>query len=1248
MRRIIAFIAVLIVIALIAAPSLALGGFTELSYNGDFDEIDLDGGLPVGWEKEGWYTESTDAEITIDAFDDGGGNCVHIWNFVENDTRLCQTISVEGNSFYELSCDVLVGSIQGGAGANISVAGTLAISEPAVADGSWHRLKLVGKTAKDQTQLRVAVRVGGYGSLSEGDAWFDSISVKKLNGVPALATDFSIASSQGSEEKGINFSAIALCAVLCALAFVTVYYKSVIYAPTPCDLSDGEQKRARRRDIVILAAAAFVLRLLLSLIFVGHSTDIGCFLGWSNAMVEFSPAGFYTSGMFADYPPGYMYILWLLGGISKLLGFDAGLPWQVMLIKLPAVLADIVLALMAYRLAEPKLGHIKALLIAGVIAFNPAVAFISGGWGQVDSLLALALVGAMYCYGKDKKILAGAVYGLAILLKPQALMLGPLFAAAYIYDIFGKGWKKRLIETVLAVLSAVAVILLLALPFWGQQDADWLLKKYFSTATSYPYASIEAFNLAGLFGGNWVSVEDTMLIFSYKAWGTVLMALTLIWTGVLYIKGRIRDGETLPKLMLCAGFTITALYTVGYFMHERYLFIGVIFLLFAFAMLRDRRLFISAAILCTTLFANILCAFYITDDQEARGAVYDAVTAVFSFIEVVGFAYLAWCASDILLGGGVREAFNLSRDEDESRGESAPLPAIEEEYSPKLRYSKKDRLCCIGLTAIYAVVALLNLGTTVAPESYWRNADIGGVVNIELESSDVASIRIFGGMATGSMLLMGDDGFSFSHQQTLDDMFTWKDIGGFTTDKLTLEPTGGALWINEIAFFDSNGEQIGARAWSDTDPEAAKLTDEQDEVPAKPSYLNGMYFDELYHARTAYEHLNGLQPYENSHPPLGKVLIMLGIAVFGMNAFGWRIVGTLFGIGMVPIMYAFAKRLFKKTQYALLASALFAFDFMHFSQTRIATIDVYAVFFIILMYYYMYQYYCMSFVKHGLRATLKPLALAGLFFALGAASKWICIYAGAGLAVLLALSLIRRYDEARVAHGGQARREYWKNVIKTLLWCCVFYIVVPVAVYLLSYIPYYLCETHYDLAGVWKVQEFMFTYHSGLKSTHPFQSSWWEWPLMLRPIWYYWRVDSAAQTGMSISALGNPAVWWVCTLGTVALGALLLTRSVRREKGMTVLLTGVAANYLPWVLVSRCTFIYHFFATVPFIVLCTVYVAKYVDERYPKYKFIKWVWLGLAVLLFILFYPALSGMSVSLDYLDSLQWLRSWNFMIYQ
>ena len=94
----------------------------------------------------------------------------------------------------------------------------------------------------------------------------------------------------------------------------------------------------------------------------------------------------------------------------------------------------------------------------------------------------------------------------------------------------------------------------------------------------------------------------------------------------------------------------------------------------------------------------------------------------------------------------------------------------------------------------------------------------------------------------------------------------------------------------------------------------------------------------------------GLEPYENTHPTLGKLIISVGIRIFGMNPFGWRFMGTLFGVLMLPALYHFLKRLFGSTFLCTAGTVLFAFDFMHYVQTRIATIDTYAVFFIILMY----------------------------------------------------------------------------------------------------------------------------------------------------------------------------------------------------------------------------------------------------------------------------------------------------------
>lgn len=321
--------------------------------------------------------------------------------------------------------------------------------------------------------------------------------------------------------------------------------------------------------------------------------------------------------------------------------------------------------------------------------------------------------------------------------------------------------------------------------------------------------------------------------------------------------------------------------------------------------------------------------------------------------------------------------------------------------------------------------------------------------------------------------------------------------------------------------------------------------------------MNSTYFDEIYHARTAYEHFHGIVAYENTHPPLGKILIGAGMELFGVNPFGWRIIGTLFGAAMLPLIYMMGLRLFGRTRYAALAAGLFALDFMHFTQTRISTIDVYGVFFIMLMFYFMQRYFTMNFYRVPLRKTLVPLFWAGLFFGIGVASKWIVLYGGAGLAVMLALSLFDRYREYKAAGrmlaegklGDQeiktacrtADRSFWKNTIITLASCVGFFVIIPVIVYSLSFIPVLSVTTEgYTIKGLIDAQKNMYNYHSQLVATHPFSSSWWEWPFMKRPVWFFSGGEGLPEGQVSsIVTMGNPLIWWTGIFAM--LGAVWLT-----------------------------------------------------------------------------------------------------------
>jgi dolichyl-phosphate-mannose--protein O-mannosyl transferase len=585
--------------------------------------------------------------------------------------------------------------------------------------------------------------------------------------------------------------------------------------------------------------------------------------------------------------------------------------------------------------------------------------------------------------------------------------------------------------------------------------------------------------------------------------------------------------------------------------------------------------------------------------------------------------------------------------------------------------TKKDFILITVLTVMYSVIAFFNLGTTKVPQSFWEPREKGESFYVDLgENKDIVRISYYVGLGNGTYdVSFSTDTVQWSSKTAMDQhkMHRWTSVDLEANARyvkfIVVKP---GLMLNEIGIFGKGEEKpflvtaLTEEKVSIKDQGNPQLVfDEQEIVQRSRSFFTGMYFDELYHARTAYEMLYKLEHYEWTHPPLGKVFIALGVAILGMNPLGWRIIGTLFGIAMIPCMYILGKRLFKKTSWAFLTAFLMTFDFMHFTQTRIATVDGYAVLFIILMYYFMYKFTETKPSKHGLKKSIIQLGLSGLFFALGAATKWISFYAAVGLAILFFKEIYDRYIEYKRAVKylrletaaedisefelcSNIKSNYRKHIVKTIAWAVLFFIIVPFTVYILSYIPFMMIPgPGHGLVDVFKLQEQMYSYHSKLVATHPYESPWFEWPLILRPMWYYYGKDYLPVGKMSsIVAMGNPAVWWV---GSMAFIAVLIIGIKKKDKTAFFIIVGGLSNYLPWVLITRLTFIYHFFASVPFIILSIVYVAAQLYEKKKSSRYYIYGYMILVAALFILFYPTISGTVVDEGYAKGfLKWFETW------
>lgn len=551
----------------------------------------------------------------------------------------------------------------------------------------------------------------------------------------------------------------------------------------------------------------------------------------------------------------------------------------------------------------------------------------------------------------------------------------------------------------------------------------------------------------------------------------------------------------------------------------------------------------------------------------------------------------------------------------------------------------KGRRVCVPplvLTALYAVIAFARLGNTTSPQSFREFEGDGILLELE-EESEIDSMLLFTGINTGSYVLeYSADGENYFYlgelEQKYDSLLKWESVP-------LQEPVrarylrifaAGKPWLGEAAVF-RNGEKLAFAS-------QCQLTDEQNTVPDRQTYMNSSYFDEIYHVRTAVENLNGLYPYELSHPPLGKLLISAGMKLWGVTPFGWRFSGTLLGVMMLPLMYVFLRKLFGGELIPLCGMSLTAFDFMHFTQTRIATIDTYAVFFTLLMYLCMYL-----FVSGKAKRPRLCLGLSGVFFGLGAASKWTCLYAGAGLALIwLGYWVLRFLDESKREDKNMAG--VFRELCGNVLFCLAFFVAIPAAIYYVSYIPYGAAR---GMSGVGMLfsreyarlvldnQSFMLRYHVSVTASHPYASRWYQWILDIRPILYYLQSGENG-TSSRIAAFVNPALCWGGLLAMVLMGCLAV---IRRDRKAAFILIGYLAQLLPWLAVERVTFEYHYFNCTVFLALALSYAFSLVKNAYERGWLYPIAYSGFSAALFALFYPVLSGTGGSSALLG---WFSTW------
>ena len=465
------------------------------------------------------------------------------------------------------------------------------------------------------------------------------------------------------------------------------------------------------------------------------------------------------------------------------------------------------------------------------------------------------------------------------------------------------------------------------------------------------------------------------------------------------------------------------------------------------------------------------------------------------------------------------------------------------------------------------------------------------------------------------------------------------------------------------------------------------------------SRFNTLVFDEVYYAKFANDYLTHTQ-FFNAHPPLGQYIIAIGLWIGSYLPFGQDTVNNLTGSlhstwsyrwlnaltgSFIPLVVAgIAYQLSHRRSYTLLATIFAAADGLFLVESRYALNNVYLVIFGLIGQWL----FLLALNRYGSQRRFW-LTLAGISFGASAAVKWNGLWFLLGAYLIWTTAWVIQWVRSHRGKGGQGDKEIGVTLISSfelrsplenltqLNWLSIlFYLgIIPVLVYSISWIPHLQIN---PTPGFWAIQKKILEYHQHLgngPNVHPYCSAWYTWPLMLRPMAYFYKTAqslgepvpivgpplpaASAKVIYDVHAMGNPILWWLSTAAIVFLFWTLARRQGSGVRGQgseerenfersntwisLYLILNWLANLLPWVKVTRCTFIYHYMGASVFAGLALAWVVDRWLQSYRRdYRAIGVTAIFLVLLAFVFWMPVYLGLPLSPESFRLRMWFPSW------
>ena len=581
-----------------------------------------------------------------------------------------QKVSVEKDAIYYLSAKVRITSALSANDANLGGAYvaldgdyTLVNAVQKAKTNGWVTIGTYFRNV-DCSAVTIRFGVGTENYNASGTADFDSISLVKVKTAPegTIVTDVTggelaegtFDATYRTNKEGKLFMVLSIVlGALCLFAGYAVF--RTMMGRKGAFLSPEQDKVSFFKSpafiLIICELVAFAVRLILINFVYGGST-LGGYVSDATHLVDLGAAKYYFDAKVLT-PIGSLYVLWVLGLLASPLKLIMGSMGFAIFLKIPAVLADLVIVFLIYYLANRKYNQYISAIFAGAYAIVPVFFFISAGWGAYASIgvlfLLLSLISIL-----DRKYVASIIYFfVALLFSTEMLLLAPLFLAYLVYVFFKSDDYKMGISITLT--SSIIVSYLLTIPFilshFTAGHPFIVVTRYCQAFLAHTGFTENAFSIYALFGLGAAKANVASYVFN-----GIFVGAAIIATILAFFKSRSR-----LDLLLLAAFLFVFTFVMTSAVDLLLVYFALVLLLVYGMITGDRRVLklfggLSLTTLINTSYAMTIGGYFGAGENSALVLMTagDPVMIVFSVANLLLLGYFGYIAYSICVKEDVK------------------------------------------------------------------------------------------------------------------------------------------------------------------------------------------------------------------------------------------------------------------------------------------------------------------------------------------------------------------------------------------------------------------------------------------------------------------------------------------------------------------------------------------------------------------------------------------------------------------